>query len=127
MPRDDGYASRRELDALRRRLGAMATSMGTATTMARRADAATPTAVRIAMGQTGVAVAIGAGLDVPITWSSPMPKDTYRVDVSPANGLIGRGTTAVKAGSMTAAGLTVTVTASLLVSIGAQFIVVAFC
>lgn len=127
MPRDDGYASRRELEALRRRVATMSAAMTTAVGMAKRADGSTPAAVRVAMGQTGVAIAIGAGVDIPITWSSPMPHANYRVDVSPASGLLGRGTAAVKAGSTTAAGLTVTVTAGLLVSIGAQFVVVAFC
>lgn len=127
MPRDDGYASRRELEALRRRVATMATTASTADRLAKRADSAMPTAVRIAMGQMNGAIVAGSSSDVAVTWSSPMPRDTYRVDVSPASSLVGRGTTAIKAGSMTAAGLTVTVTAGLLVSVGAQFVVVAFC
>ena len=130
MPRPDGYASRRELEALRRQISAISTRESASSgTMANQlaAVAVQSPRVRIALGQLGVAIAIGGTLDVPIVWSTPFPRDTYQVDVTPANGLIGRGTCAVKAGTQTASGLTVTVTAGLLVSLGAQFIAIGIC
>jgi hypothetical protein len=130
MPRPDGYASRRELEALRRQIAAISSRESASSgTMANQlaAVAVQSPRVRIALGQIGLAVAVGGTLDVPITWSTPFPRDTYQVDVTPATGLIGRGSCAAKPGTQTASGLTVTVRADLLVSLGAQFIAIGIC
>jgi hypothetical protein len=87
------------------------------------AKIATPRQVRIA-APTLPLVAVGT-YDQAITWSSPMPADTYTVDIAAGSGVLGRATCAVKAGTQVAAGLTVTVTAALVVSAGSQIIVLA--
>lgn len=119
-----GYATQRGLDGLRARMAAMVQQQTQQVSNVRQSI---PRTTRIVMGQIGVAIAVGTPVDIPITWSTPMPKDTYAVDVTPATGLIGKATTAVKPGSMTASGVTITVSASVAVLVGAQFIAAAFC
>jgi hypothetical protein len=69
------------------------------------------------------AIAVGASADVPIVWSTPFANANYDTDITNFTGLIGRATCVVKPGSKTAAGCTVTVTATLLVSLGSQFLI----
>lgn len=110
-------ATREELIASLRKLTSQSRSM---------AGEWSQRAVRIQTGVTPL-IALGASTDIAITWTTPFRSDSYAVDVSGATGLIGRATVAVKPGTQTAAGLTVTVTATLLVSAGAEFVVIGLC
>ena len=69
---------------------------------------------------TSIAVPVlvlGAKAERVVTWSKPMPSANYLVQFAPdANG-IGKTTFAVKPGTQTAAGCTVTITASLAVTL----------
>ncbi|MDQ8047092.1 MAG: hypothetical protein REI11_20970 [Patulibacter sp.] len=104
------------------------TSANTAQTTANGAQADATTALarsarfRLQVGTVN-AIAVGASVDVPIVWSTPFPNANYDTDITAFTGLIGRATLVVKSGSKTAAGCTVTVTATLLVSLGSQFFI----
>jgi len=76
---------------------------------------------------TTPALLLGASADVDITWSSPMPSTSYHVSIAPATGLIGKATVALKVNSQTTTGITVTVTAGLAVSLGAEIVAIAAC
>lgn len=76
---------------------------------------------------TTPALLLGGSADVPIVWSSPMPSSTYHVSIAPATGLIGKADIVLKSGSQTASGITVTVTAGLAVSLGAEIVAIAAC
>ncbi|RLL68125.1 hypothetical protein [Streptomyces sp. Z26] len=71
-------------------------------------------------------IAVGAVYDQPVAWSSPMPSASYRVEAVAGAGLVGRAALTVVPGSRTPAGLTVRVTASLLVAAGAYVDVTAY-
>jgi hypothetical protein len=76
---------------------------------------------------TTPALLLGGSADVPIEWSAPMPSTNYHVSIAPATGLIGKATIVVKNGSQTTTGITVTVTAGLAVSLGAEIVAIAAC
>jgi hypothetical protein len=89
-------------------------------------EARFPISVRIAIGKTAIALAANASADIPVAWDAALPDANYSADAVPSVGLLGNGTCVIKAGSKTANGCTVTVTASgLLLALGAQFIAVA--
>lgn len=78
--------------------------------------------IRVAVGLTPLIV-LGGSSDIAVVWSTPFPGDDYLADVSGGSGLLGRADVAIKPGTQTAAGLTVTVTAALAVTAGSQFVV----
>lgn len=71
-------------------------------------------------------IALGANYDQAITWSTPMPSATYKVEAIPGPGLVGNGTATVVAGTQTAAGVTVRITAAVLITAGATVDVTAY-
>jgi hypothetical protein len=77
--------------------------------------AGAPTRIERANGAAPL-LAIGAAADVAITWPTAMPSATYTVKLVAGYGLLGRATLALK--SQTAAGIVVTVTATLAVTAG---------
>lgn len=129
MTKQGRYARRRKLDMILReanrqqqaqvkqQVARVAASM--ATTTARRS-------IRIGVG-TAPLLVVGGTAPVPIVWSSPFPTADYAIDISGFPNLLGRATLTLAPGTKTAEGLTVNVTASLAVSLGSQFIVVAYC
>jgi hypothetical protein len=74
-------------------------------------------AIRVAVGQAGLAAVLGGTLDVTITWSSPLPVLTYKVEV----GMIVKGTWAEK--SRTQSGMVITITAGVAIVLGAAVFV----
>lgn len=63
-------------------------------------------------------IALGGSYDLAVVWPTPMPAADYKVELTPSSALVGKATTKIKTGTQTAAGVTVTVTASILVSAG---------
>jgi hypothetical protein len=57
-------------------------------------------------------LAVNATAERPITWSAPMPSATYRLDYAPDAVGLGRLTFTVKAGTQTAAGVTIVIRAT---------------
>lgn len=62
---------------------------------------------------------LGAQTDITVTWTSPMPSDVYSTGLD-ATALIGKGTAVVTA--QTSAGLTIHVTAAVLIAAGLQIL-----
>src|ERR1043165_3673385 len=60
---------------------------------------------------------LGGSADRVVTWSRPFPNANYKVSFALDANTIGRITPTVKAGTKTAAGLTVTITAGLAVTV----------
>lgn len=102
------------MDAHARQMASQALTAATAAQQA--AGAATAQAVgrlsgcRLASARIGVAVSVGATMDVPITWSAPIPAVEYTVEPVAGAGLVGAAILSVK--SKTTAGCVVTVRAS---------------
>lgn len=75
---------------------------------------------------------LGAAVDRPIVWTdisgaaSPMPSAAYTVLVLPDVSVIGKGTYAIKSGTQSAAGLTITVTAGLAIAVAGVAHVIAY-
>lgn len=88
-------------------LTARVTALESRTVQVRRTSAALPL------------IALGAVYDQTITWTTPLPSPAYAVEWVPGPALLGKATLAIKPGSQTAAGLTVRVTATALVALGA--------
>ncbi len=63
-------------------------------------------------------------VDVPIVWSTPMPDETYAVTlaIEAGTGLLGQLRAVVKTGTITAAGVTVSMSAAVLISLGTAFL-----
>lgn len=90
------------------------------TTAAAVAEVRAARRVRIGVGPVP-ALILGGAADVVITWSTPFDSTDYALDVTPAMGLIGKGTVSVK--TKTATSVTVTVSASALISLGTSYII----
>ncbi len=64
---------------------------------------------RLGSAKTGLLLAAGGSVDLPVTWSAPLPSDGYQVEAVAGPGLIGQATLTVK--SKTTGGCVITVTA----------------
>lgn len=117
------FAMREEILNLARRVSSVVQAQS-AYNVAEAALVDTPHCIRVGVGTTGLIV-LGGTQDISVTWSTPMPRDTYQLDASGLTGILGRGTTAVL--SHNAAGCMVRVTATLAISAGANFVVMASC
>lgn len=69
------------------------------------------------------AVTKGHPIDVPVTWSSPMPSSTYRVEMAAGAGAVGKVNLVVK--SQTAAGAVFTASSSIALAAGGVVIALA--
>src|SRR6188508_1236211 len=70
------------------------------------------------------AILLGGSLDVPVTWSSPMPDDDYQIHLAAESGLLGRSTQTVKSKTKTGCVVTVTST-SLAITAGSILVALA--
>jgi hypothetical protein len=86
-----------------------------------KAAAATTRTCRLASARTGLLLAVGSSVDVPVAWPTPMPSAQYTVEPVAGPGILGNASLAVK--SQTAAGCVITVTAQLAVAAGATVLV----
>jgi uncharacterized membrane protein len=72
---------------------------------------------RIAATQTAILLGAGASTSVSVVWSTPMPTDTYKVDVA-VSALLGQPVSNIQVTSQTAAGCTVSFTVPALLALG---------
>lgn len=117
------------------------TAQATATSAVSKADTATTAAydaldraaralarnAHVRIGSINVPIlALGATVDVAVTWSTPMPTADYNIDLAPVTStLIGKVTATVKANTRTANGVTITLRAGLAVSVAGVALVIA--
>ena len=90
--------------------------------MAKLEEADTAAAVRIARVDLPLLVLGGTNVQS-VVWARPMPSENYQTYVA-LEGILGKGSASVSA--QTAAGLTITTTASALISVGSQLLVIAW-
>lgn len=81
--------------------------------------------IRIGIGTTTALLGIGATQDITVPWSTPFAGSTYQYDMTRLGTLIGGGTVAHLSHDNN--GITVRVTATVLLAVGAQFMVIGFC
>lgn len=63
-------------------------------------------------------IALGATYEHPITWTSPLPSGVYALDLVPSAGLLGKATVTIKPGTQATTGVTLRITAGLLIAAG---------
>lgn len=61
-------------------------------------------------------LALGGSIDVPLTWPIPFATANYNLRISQDAGLLSKGAVALKAGTKTATGFTVTISAIVLLA-----------